>query len=186
MFDSFQDSASRTELETRILCLQPVELLLPSDLSEQTEMLIHKATAVSVRDDRIRVERMDSMCFEYSHAFQEVTEFYAKDVVDGSQSFSGIINLEKPVICSLAAIIRYLKEFNLEKVLSKPKNFKQLSGEMEFMTINGTTLRNLEILQNQTDMKTKGSLFWVLDHTKTSFGKRKLKKWVTQPLLKLR
>ncbi|XP_066887334.1 DNA mismatch repair protein Msh3 isoform X3 [Kogia breviceps] len=188
VFDSFQDSASRSELETRILCLQPVELLLPSDLSEQTEMLIHKTTAVSVRDDRIRVERMDNMYFEYSHAFQEVTEFYAKVVVDskGSQSFSGIINLEKPVICSLAAIIRYLKEFNLEKMLSKPKNFKQLSGEMEFMTINGTTLRNLEILQNQTDMKTKGSLFWVLDHTKTSFGRRKLKKWVTQPLLKLR
>ncbi|XP_055285293.1 DNA mismatch repair protein Msh3 isoform X3 [Moschus berezovskii] len=188
VFDSFQDSASRSELETRILCLQPVELLLPSDLSEQTEMLIHRVTAVSVRDDRIRVERMKNVYFEYSHAFQEVTEFYAKDVVDikDSQSFSDIINLEKPVICSLAAIIRYLKEFNLEKVLSKPKNFKQLSGEMEFMTINGTTLRNLEILQNQTDMKTKGSLFWVLDHTKTSFGRRKLKKWVTQPLLKLR
>ncbi|XP_065775135.1 DNA mismatch repair protein Msh3 isoform X2 [Muntiacus reevesi] len=188
VFDSFQDSASRSELETRILCLQPVELLLPSDLSEQTEILIHRVTAVSVRDDRIRVERMKNMYFEYSHAFQEVTEFYAKDVVDikDSQSFSDIINLEKPVICSLAAIIRYLKEFNLEKVLSKPKNFKQLSGEMEFMTINGTTLRNLEILQNQTDMKTKGSLFWVLDHTKTSFGRRKLKKWVTQPLLKLR
>ncbi|XP_030179663.1 DNA mismatch repair protein Msh3 isoform X1 [Lynx canadensis] len=188
VFDSFQDSASRLELETRILCLQPVELLLPSHLSEQTEMLIHRATAARVRDDRIRVERMDNVYFEYSHAFQAVTEFYAKDVVDiqGSQSFSGIINLEKTVICSLAAIIRYLKEFNLEKVLSKPKNFKQLSGEMEFMTINGTTLRNLEILQNQTDMKTKGSLLWVLDHTKTSFGKRKLKKWVTQPLLKLR
>ncbi|XP_020731398.2 DNA mismatch repair protein Msh3 isoform X1 [Odocoileus virginianus] len=188
VFDSFQDSASRSELETRILCLQPVELLLPSDLSEQTEMLIHRVTAMSVRDDRIRVERMKNVYFEYSHAFQEVTEFYAKDVVDikDSQSFSDIINLEKPVICSLAAIIRYLKEFNLEKVLSKPKNFKQLSGEMEFMTINGTTLRNLEILQNQTDMKTKGSLFWVLDHTKTSFGRRKLKKWVTQPLLKLR
>ncbi|KAF4015333.1 hypothetical protein G4228_006174, partial [Cervus hanglu yarkandensis] len=188
VFDSFQDSASRSELETRILCLQPAELLLPSDLSGQTEMLIHRVTAVSVRDDRIRVERMKNVYFEYSHAFQEVTEFYAKDVVDikDSQSFSDIINLEKPVICSLAAIIRYLKEFNLEKVLSKPKNFKQLSGEMEFMTINGTTLRNLEILQNQTDMKTKGSLFWVLDHTKTSFGRRKLKKWVTQPLLKLR
>uniref|UniRef100_A0A670IZG6 MutS homolog 3 n=1 Tax=Podarcis muralis TaxID=64176 RepID=A0A670IZG6_PODMU len=28
------------------------------------------------------------------------------------------------------------------------------------------------------------SLFWVLDHTKTSFGQRRLKKWVTQPLLK--
>nr|XP_031530349.1 DNA mismatch repair protein Msh3 isoform X6 [Vicugna pacos] len=188
VLDSFQDSASRSELETRILSLQPVELLLPSDLSEQTETLIRRATAVSVRDDRIRVERMANMYFEYSHAFQEVTDFYAQDGddVNDSQNLSVIIKLEKPVICSLAAIIRYLKEFNLEKVLSKPKNFKQLSGEVEFMTLNGTTLRNLEILQNQTDMETRGSLFWVLDHTRTSFGRRKLRKWVTQPLLKLR
>ncbi|KAM7321040.1 hypothetical protein ACRRTK_020293 [Alexandromys fortis] len=188
VFDCFQDSASRLELETRISSLQPVELLLPSHLSEPTEMLIHRATTVSVRYDRIRVERMDNTYFEYSHAFQAVTEFYAREVADsrGSQSFSGVINLEKPVICSLAAIIRYLKEFNLEKILSKPENFKQLSSGMEFMRINGTTLRNLEILQNQTDMKTRGSLLWVLDHTKTSFGRRKLKKWVTQPLLKLR
>ncbi|KAM9254156.1 LOW QUALITY PROTEIN: DNA mismatch repair protein Msh3 [Dugong dugon] len=188
VFDSFQDFASRSELETRILCLQPVELLLPSDLSQQTETLIRRVTAASVRDDRIRVERMDNIYFEYSYAFQVVIDFYANDIVDvkGSQNFSGIMNLERPVICSLAAIIRYLKEFNLEKILSKPKNFKHLSSEMEFMTINGTTLRNLEILQNQTDRKTHGSLLWVLDHTKTSFGKRKLKKWVTQPLLKLR
>nr|XP_031303217.1 DNA mismatch repair protein Msh3 isoform X6 [Camelus dromedarius] len=188
VLDSFQDSASRLELETRILSLQPVELLLPSDLSEQTETLIRRATAVSVRDDRIRVERMANMYFEYSHAFQEVTDFYAQDGddVNDSQNLSVIIKLEKPVICSLAAIIRYLKEFNLEKVLSKPKNFKQLSGEVEFMTLNGTALRNLEILQNQTDMETRGSLFWVLDHTRTSFGRRKLRKWVTQPLLKLR
>nr|XP_020021976.1 DNA mismatch repair protein Msh3-like [Castor canadensis] len=46
VFDSFQDSASRSELETRISSLQPVELLLPSDLSEQTETLIHRTTAV--------------------------------------------------------------------------------------------------------------------------------------------
>lgn len=188
VFDCFQDSASRLELETRISSLQPVELLLPSDLSVPTEMLIQRATNVSVRDDRIRVERMNNTYFEYSHAFQTVTEFYAREIVDsqGSQSLSGVINLEKPVICALAAIIRYLKEFNLEKMLFKPESFKQLSSGMEFMRINGTTLRNLEILQNQTDMKTKGSLLWVLDHTKTSFGRRKLKNWVTQPLLKLR
>ncbi|XP_038177156.1 DNA mismatch repair protein Msh3 isoform X2 [Arvicola amphibius] len=188
VFDCFQDSASRLELETRISSLQPVELLLPSHLSEPTEMLIHRATAVSVRYDRIRVERMENTYFEYSHAFQAVTEFYAREVADsrGSQSFSGVINLEKPVICSLAAIIRYLKDFNLEKILSKPENFKQLSSGMEFMRLNGTTLRNLEILQNQTDMRTRGSLLWVLDHTKTSFGRRKLKTWVTQPLLKFR
>lgn len=36
----------------------------------------------SVRDDRIRVERMNNAYFEYSHAFQTVTEFYAKETVD--------------------------------------------------------------------------------------------------------
>ncbi|XP_027719984.1 DNA mismatch repair protein Msh3 [Vombatus ursinus] len=187
VFDSFQDSVSRLELETRILRLQPVELLLPSEMSDLTERFIKSVTSVSVRDDRIRVERMDNLYFEYSHAFQQITEFYAEVLdVKASQSFSGILNLDKPVICSLAAVIRYLKEFNLEKMLYNPRNLKKLSSEMEFMTINGTALKNLEILQNQTDSKFRGSLLWVLDHTKTPFGRRKLKKWVTQPLLKSR
>ncbi|XP_038259774.1 DNA mismatch repair protein Msh3 isoform X3 [Dermochelys coriacea] len=186
VFDSFQDSSSRLELESRVLRLQPVELVLPSDLSDQSERLISSITSVSLRDDRIRIERMESTYFQYSHAFQLITDFYAKGMLNttGSQQLSIILNLDKPVICSLAAVIMYLKEFNLEKILYNPSNFKQLSSEAEYMTINGTTLKNLEILQNQTDMKTKGSLLWVLDHTKTSFGRRKLKKWVTQPLMK--
>ncbi|XP_050802111.1 DNA mismatch repair protein Msh3 [Gopherus flavomarginatus] len=186
VFDSFQDSASRLELESRVLRLQPVELLLPSDLSAQSERLISSITSVSLRDDGIRIERIESIHFEYSHAFQLITDFYARGVLDttDSQQLSIILNLDKPVICSLAAVIMYLKEFNLEKILYNPSNFKQLSSEAEYMTINGTTLKNLEILQNQTDLKIKGSLLWVLDHTKTSFGRRKLKKWVTQPLMK--
>lgn len=35
-----------------------------------------------MRDDRIRVERMDNMYFEYSHASQVFTEFYVKDMID--------------------------------------------------------------------------------------------------------
>ncbi|XP_059581053.1 DNA mismatch repair protein Msh3 [Alligator mississippiensis] len=186
VFDSFQDSASRLELESRVLRLQPVELLLPSNLSDQSERLLKSLTSLSLHDDRIRIERMQNIHFEYSHAFQLITDFYAREVLDitGSQKLSVILNLAKPVICSLAAIITYLKEFNLEKILNNPSNFKQLSSEAEYMKLNATTLKNLEILQNQTDLKTKGSLFWVLDHTKTCFGRRKLKKWVTQPLMK--
>ncbi|GAB0205989.1 DNA mismatch repair protein Msh3 [Grus japonensis] len=143
-------------------------------------------TLIGLRDDRIRIERMGKLHFEYSHAFQLITDFYTKEVPDatGPQKLSVILSLDKPVVCSLAAVIAYLKEFNLERMLYNPSNFKQLSSETEYMTINGTTMKNLEILQNQTDMKTKGSLLWVLDHTKTSFGRRRLKKWVTQPLMK--
>ncbi|XP_063037106.1 DNA mismatch repair protein Msh3 isoform X2 [Melospiza melodia melodia] len=187
IFDSFRDGASRSELESRVLRLQPVEIILPSRLSDPSEKLIHSITSVRLQDDRIRLERMENHNFEYSHAFQRVTDFYAKEVpgTAGPQNLSVILSLDKPVICSLAAVITYLKEFNLEKMLYNPSNFKRLSSETEYMTINGTTMKNLEILQNQTDMKTKGSLLWVLDHTRTSFGRRRLRKWVTQPLLKL-
>ncbi|KAJ6669855.1 hypothetical protein lerEdw1_000404 [Lerista edwardsae] len=186
IFDSFQDSGSRLELDSRILRLQPVEIILPASVSEQTEKLISVMASVRLRDDRIRIERIDNKHFEYSNAFQRITDFYGSRILDstGTQALSVILNLDKPVLCSLAAVIMYLKEFNLEKILYNPSNFKKLSCGTEYMTLYGTALKNLEILQNQTDMKTKGSLFWILDHTNTSFGRRRLKKWVTQPLLK--
>ncbi|XP_053555688.1 DNA mismatch repair protein Msh3 [Bombina bombina] len=101
----------------------------------------------------------------------------------GSQRLSQILKLNKAVISSLAAIIKYLKEFNLEKTLYDPRNFSPMSSMNKYLKMNGTTLKNLEILQNQTDLKTKGSLMWAMDYTKTSFGRRKLKQWVTQPLV---
>ncbi|XP_040277428.1 DNA mismatch repair protein Msh3 isoform X2 [Bufo bufo] len=186
IFDSFHDSKSRFELETRILRLQPAEMLLPSEISEGTEKLIYNITAACLRDDdRIRIEKRDKDHFEYSHAFQLVSEFYGKDAdaSAGSQRLMHILKLEKAVICSLAALITYLKEFRLERILYNPSCFMPMSNSVECFNMNGTTLRNLEILQNQTDQKTKGSLIWVLDHTKTQFGKRKLKQWVTQPLI---
>ncbi|XP_041042752.1 DNA mismatch repair protein Msh3 isoform X2 [Carcharodon carcharias] len=186
VFDCFHDCKSRVELESRILCLQPVEILLPVELSENTEKLLASITASSLRDDRIRVERMDSIHFEYSHAFQLTSEFYAHGASDlsESQQLSIILNLEIPVISCLAAVIKYLSEFKLEKILHNLSKLSKFSEDSTCMSINGTTLKNLEILQNQTTGTTKGSLLWVLDHAQNSFGRRLLKKWVAQPLTK--
>ncbi|XP_018420707.1 PREDICTED: DNA mismatch repair protein Msh3 [Nanorana parkeri] len=188
IYDNFPDSKSCCELETRILRLQPVEILVPSDISDGTEKLISSITTACLRDDdRIRIERMDSLHFQYSQAFQLINEFYSYEShlspCASSERISRILRLDRTVICSLAALITYLKEFNLEKILHNPNQFVPMSNSVECMNINGTTLRNLEILQNQTDQKTKGSLIWVLDHTKTAFGRRKLRQWVVQPLM---
>ncbi|XP_048449741.1 DNA mismatch repair protein Msh3 [Rhincodon typus] len=186
VYDCFLDCKSRSELESRILCLQPVEILLPMELSENTEKLLASITASSLRDDRIRVERMDSIHFEYSHAFQVTSEFYAQRAPDVSESqqLSIILNLETSVVSCLAAVIKYLSEFKLEKVLHNLSKLSKFSEDSTCMSINGTTLKNLEILQNQTTGTTKGSLLWVLDHAQNSFGRRLLKKWVVQPLTK--
>lgn len=44
LLDCFPDGPSRSELECRVLKINPVEILVPSDLSEQTERLLHSIT----------------------------------------------------------------------------------------------------------------------------------------------
>ena len=56
-------------------------------------------------------------------------------------------------------------------------------GANEFMELNLTTRRNLELTETMRNKERRGSLLWVLDRTHTSMGKRKLKQFISQPLL---
>ena len=50
----------------------------------------------------------------------------------------------------------------------------------EFMAIDASSRRNLEITETLRDKNKKGSLLWVLDKTVTSMGARMLKKWLVK------
>jgi DNA mismatch repair protein MutS len=55
----------------------------------------------------------------------------------------------------------------------------------DFMIVDETTKRNLELVHSLFEQGKKGSLFWVLDETVTAMGSRKLKQWLHYPLLKI-
>ncbi|XP_040899209.1 DNA mismatch repair protein Msh3 isoform X3 [Toxotes jaculatrix] len=181
LLDCFPDGQSRSELETRVLKINPVEILVPSDLSEQTHRLLHSITNASAQaDDRVRLEKRDRAQFEFASAMNTVTEFYCHAQDKGSRSLSSVASLESPVICCLGPLIQYLQEFNLERVLRSESSFRHLSCESEGMILSAATLRNLEILNNQTDGGVKGSLLWVLDHSRTPFGRRLMRKSISE------
>ncbi|XP_056888147.1 DNA mismatch repair protein Msh3 isoform X1 [Takifugu flavidus] len=183
LFDCFPDGPSRSELESRVVKINPVEILVPSDSSPETHRLVQSiANASTQADDRVRVEKRDRGQFEFASAMNTVTEFYCHSEEQGCRSLSSVASLESPVICCLGPLIQYLREFNLERVLRSESSFQRLSRASEGMRLNAATLRNLEILNNQTDGGAKGSLLWVLDHTRTHFGRRLLRRWVGQPL----
>jgi len=52
------------------------------------------------------------------------------------------------------------------------------------MEIDSQAIQHLELLEVQGTLKIKkeGSLYHYLDHTKTPFGRRMLKKWISAPL----
>ena len=52
----------------------------------------------------------------------------------------------------------------------------------DILQIDGTSLKNLELLSNMQTQDKKGSLLWVLDETKTAVGGRRLKSLLSRPL----
>lgn len=83
-------------------------------------------------------------------------------------------------LSSLAALLSYLIE-------TQKQSLKQITGCRYFemgsrMSLDKSTLRNLEITETLYDKKRQGSLLGVLDKTHTAMGARLLKKWLREPL----
>ncbi len=55
--------------------------------------------------------------------------------------------------------------------------------DSQFMKLDLSARRNLEISTNIKGRDKKGTLLWVLDHTKTAMGKRLIRSYIEQPLL---
>lgn len=53
----------------------------------------------------------------------------------------------------------------------------------EFMILDLSTRRNLELTETMREKARKGTLLWVLDRTMTSMGARGLRRWIEQPLV---
>lgn len=53
----------------------------------------------------------------------------------------------------------------------------------QYMIIDTSTRRNLELLETLREKQKRGSLLWVLDKTKTAMGARMLRTYIEQPLI---
>ena len=84
-------------------------------------------------------------------------------------------------ICAAGALINYL--FETQKTdLSHISHIRPYRTEM-YMVLGTSTMRNLELTETLREKEKRGSLLWVLNHTKTAMGARMLRKWIEQPLL---
>ncbi len=84
----------------------------------------------------------------------------------------------KRVLC---AMFRYFGETQ-KATVKRFVSMKVHSGG-EYMGINLTTRRNLELTETMRSKEKRGSLLWVLDKTVTTLGRRRLKTWLEQPLI---
>lgn len=83
-------------------------------------------------------------------------------------------------ICAAGALISYLKQTQKNAII----NIKSIiiEDDKEFLMLDATAIRNLDLVKTMRDGKRYGSLLWVLDKAKTSMGARKLQSWILSPL----
>lgn len=192
IYDNFEDGFMRSEIETRLLHISPCELILVGDFSTATHKLVKhlSRSKMTVFGDSVRVERVSKSKTAAAEAHSHVSGFYASRMTatgtsedeQASGLLDKVLSLPEHVTICLSAMIKHLAESGLDHVFELMKYFQSFSARSH-MLLNGNTLINLEIYQNQTDFTAKGSLFWTLDRTKTRFGQRLLRKWVGRPLV---
>jgi DNA mismatch repair protein MutS len=87
----------------------------------------------------------------------------------------------RPLVCAVGALLDYLTETQ-KADLSTIRELTVYS-EGQYLGLDLNTRRNLELTETMRTKEKKGTLLWVLDHTKTSPGARLLRQWVEHPLL---
>jgi len=151
--------------------LQPNEILLPEALAGN-ELLL--ATLHEVGQARVTVVAQDD--FDFRTPAERLREFF------GVASLAGFGCAELPAAQAAAALVlKYLQE-NLLDTLPHLTGLTTYSTQ-QFMVIDPTTRRNLELERTARDNTTPGSLLWLLDKSHTPMGKRLLRTWLLQPLL---
>ena len=83
---------------------------------------------------------------------------------------------------ALGACLRYLYDTQ-KNILSHIRHIERFHRE-DYMLLDLSTQRNLELWETLRDKKKRGSLLWVLDKTHTAMGSRMLRHFLERPLRK--
>lgn len=94
--------------------------------------------------------------------------------------FHNIKDLKEIKVSTL--LLNYLIETQ-KRDLEHLQMIEEINNQ-DFMTMDLYTKKSLELTENSKDHEKYGSLFWLLDMTKSAMGARLLKKYIDRPLLK--
>ncbi len=83
-------------------------------------------------------------------------------------------------VMSLGMLINYL--YKTQKTSLEQLNKLHFYNVGEYLYLDSSTRKNLELIETVRGKKGQGTLYNVLDYTNTAMGGRQLKKWIEEPL----
>ena len=159
-------------IQQQIESISPSEILVQKKDRELIQNIVKKV------NPSVRVTKIDDWIFNFEYAKDLLIMQFKTVTLKGF----GIENFTAGIISS-GVILNYLQE--TQKTNLSHLNKVSAHNPSEYMALDYSTKRNLEITFSMNDGGREGSLISILDKTETAMGGRLLKKWISALLKKL-
>jgi DNA mismatch repair protein MutS len=166
-------------LSTELLRLQPAEVLIPTNAPDLNSLL-----RPGQSNDHLPEFLPDCFCYSLRQQTPfDIHEAKPRLLIEFKVSSLEGMGCEHLPLAIRAAggLLEYVQD--TQKANQVPLQPLRTYNITDFLILDATTRRNLEITQTVRDGTFHGSLLWALDKTCTAMGGRALRRWLLQPLL---
>jgi DNA mismatch repair protein MutS len=165
------ETADRESALAEVECLAPQELLVPEEWRDVTEL-----RDLTARDCARTVTYIADWVYDADYLGRQLSTFF------GISSPEALGCAGYPAgLMAVAAVLHYLQE-------TQKGTVRHLTGitpysSSEFLVMDESTRRNLELTATLGEGRRKGSLLGLMDRTATAMGGRKIRQWINYPLV---
>lgn len=183
----FVDDMEMTKFETFVAQIRPSELLLEKSCLSSRAIRILKANTPSTTIWNYLKPAKEFWSAEHTTLELNDASYFSQDSESGIQVWPTALAESKEkhlVLSAFGALLQYLRLLQIDRDIVSLGNFAWYDPLRKGSTLvlDGQSLINLEIFANSFDGGTEGTLFAMLNHCVSPFGKRMLRQWVCHPL----
>ena len=167
-----------SQMLSELARIKPAEIIAPSVVQSLLPFQIVREQKVDLPEEITK--NYNCSCVASNFFDEQRAKINITDILQIHSVDSLPFKQYKSGFCAAGAILQYLintQRDNMPKI-SEIETY-DLS---EYVLMDASTRKNLELLETVREKKKYGSLLWAIDKTKTNMGARLLKKWISQPL----
>lgn len=159
----------KEQLNDLLQSITPAELLLPQDLKNNVpeHLLDYNLTFI------------EDWVYEGDYGYNLLTDHFETHSLKGF----GVEDHEVAHVAA-GALMHYIQETQ-KASLGHIKRLHKFENN-EYMALDGSTKRNLELTTTIQEGNSEGTLISILDETSTAMGGRMLRKWIMRPLKRMK
>lgn len=166
-----------TEVQNERLLFDEINKFSPAEIICNDAFAMSGISLDSILDRyHFAVSELDSHFFQDERCRKLLLEHFKVGSLEGL----GLADYDTGVIAA-GAVLQYLYETQKNTLDHLTAIVPYSTGN--YMVLDSSTRRNLELLETMREKQKRGSLLWVLDKTKTAMGARLLRTWIEQPLI---